>query len=529
MKDTIEYSKEREHLLELSLNRRFNSRHFDEIKIGRYTCISFHRTLRIPEDGKNYPLPAGLGRLPLHRVEDYANSVPKKWLQEGGYFVPLYQKEALFLEFEGPKWHPTIAKVCVGRVNAISGKIYSESISSNPQDYVVIPSQKWLDGINSGTGLVRQFVAMPLGQGYTIESQITDEEKHGGFQIVVFDAVDERFPDRDPAIDERIRYIEMMARKKKSKPLTLNSSPSPCLSEVSFSIGRSPVTEMGIAAGGNIKQVIQPDTYGADTWSKECRRGITIHLVNSLVYKAITGNEPPPSPITAQQYEKAKIPWYSHYDETVTPVKPPSVFKRILGVMAIEKRRGISEKQSDTSIEINDELIRSIKTPSKREASEMYRERAYQNVLIERWVSALREISLVIDYKTHTQGSDFALRSRCNYYLGRFQDGSIDGSLALEKDPECVEALSWRALCRKSLGDHEGLREDADQLIKHPDTELIGLELRAEASLLTGRYNDAIYDALSLGKKSPGHLRAGQILSEARSMAQEKFYENRSK
>ena len=37
------------------------------------------------------------------------------------------------------------------------------------QNYVAIPKQKWLDGINCGDGTIRQFVAMPLGQGYTVE------------------------------------------------------------------------------------------------------------------------------------------------------------------------------------------------------------------------------------------------------------------------------------------------------------------------------------------------------------------------
>lgn len=205
--------KKRPDPLEVCLDRKSESQEFDEIMIGRFTRISFHRTLRIPEDGRDYPLPSGLGRFPIHRVEDYAEKVPAKWLQEGGFFIPLYQKEALFLQFDGPKWHPTIAKVCVGKINAISGKPYSEGLSRQQQDYVVIPNQKWLDGICSGEGLVKQFVAMPLGQGYTIEAQITDEEKFGGFQIVIMDAKDGRFADRDPAIDSRIDDDEEARRR----------------------------------------------------------------------------------------------------------------------------------------------------------------------------------------------------------------------------------------------------------------------------------------------------------------------------
>jgi hypothetical protein len=233
--------------LEVCLGKTAGSQEFDEIMVGRFTRVSFHRTLRIPEDGHDYPLPAGLGRLPIHRVEDYAEKVPAKWLLDGGFFIPLYQKEALFLQFEGPTWHPTIAKVCVGRINAITGKPYADALSKNQQDYVVIPNQKWLDGICVSEGIVKQFVAMPLGQGYTIEAQITDEEKFGGFQIVVFDCVGGRFPNRDPFIDQEILDEEEY---QKTGILFQRDEPA-----------------MGIAAGGSIRQSIYKDTYGVESWS----------------------------------------------------------------------------------------------------------------------------------------------------------------------------------------------------------------------------------------------------------------------
>lgn len=35
---------------------------------------------------------------------------------------------------------------------------------------MVSPEQPWLDGIADGDGTVRQFVAMPLGSGYSVEA-----------------------------------------------------------------------------------------------------------------------------------------------------------------------------------------------------------------------------------------------------------------------------------------------------------------------------------------------------------------------
>ena len=498
--------------LEVCLDKKGTSQDFDEIMVGRFTRISFHRTLRIPEDGRDYPLPAGLGRFPIHRVEDFSKTVPAKWLQEGGYFIPLYQKEALFLQFEGPAWHPTIAKVCVGKINAISGNAYSETLSRQNQDYIVIPNQKWLDGVCSGEGLVKQFVAMPLGQGYTIEAQITDEERFGGFQMVIMDAVDGRFANRNPAVDSRIEAEEEAWRQRNSVGLRASSLP-----EVSFSLSSSPSpVSMGIAAGGSIKQQIQKDTYGVESWSPANKRNLTIHLVNSMAYKEITGIEPPSSPITVAAYEQAKIPWFSHYDETVPVVKPPSIFKRILGISAIDKKRGIIQ-QDDAILRFHAEHnIQRIRTPDKNQASSIYRSRAYESQSKEWWDAAIRQISYVIDLNADVCAEDFALRSCCNFQLGRFRDGAIDGSLALEKNKKCVEGLLWRAYCRMSIDDYDGVSEDASLLINFPETHLIGLHLKAETALLKEDYADAIEIASDLHSKQPEHPRAKAIIIEAK-------------
>jgi hypothetical protein len=535
--------------LGLCISRRNSSmaaNSFDEIIVGRHAKISFNRTLRIPEDGKTYPLPAGMGRLPIHRVEDYADKVPESWLKEGGYFIPLYQSEALFLEFSGPKWHPSIAKVCVGRINAISGEFYSEKLSSHKQDYVVIPDQHWLDGINSRNGVVRQFVAMPLGKGYTIEAQISDEEIHGGFQLLIFDAVFGQFPDRDPLIDQLIKKIKKARSQSlyddhflnyKEKELYLSlfgrpveTRPKPIRPAPDFSDSLKPTIllqpaadkPMGIAAGGNIEQMIVADSYGVDSWDGNRNRSLTIHLVNSLSYKDITGQSPPPSPITKDEYVYRGIPWFSSYDEKIQKVAGASLFKRILGVSEIANRRGEAGGDSKRGMNISPELIRKIRTPDAAEATETYRNRAYESAAKSEWKRAISEISNAIDLANEKKASDYALRCCCNYNLGNFTDGEVDGSLGLEINQDSKDARSWRAYCRLATGDHEGLKEDADVLASRSETAIFGFEMRAEAAMLSGRYQDAINDAINIRKLDINHASAERILTEARSKAPSK-------
>ena len=90
---------------------------------------------------------------------------------------------------------PFAVQIFVGGVNAVSGDptgdneaIMMRRLSlvekkKSVQDYVVTPEQLWLDGIATGNGRVRQFVAMPLGSGYSVEAQITGQDLHGGLQF----------------------------------------------------------------------------------------------------------------------------------------------------------------------------------------------------------------------------------------------------------------------------------------------------------------------------------------------------------
>ena len=138
--------------------------------------MSFQRTLRIPDDDSIYPLPPGLGKFPIFRIEDFENRVPAQWKEHGGVFIPMYQREALWLNFDGAYWRPNAIKVAVGKIDAISGKRLHRRLNRTWQNYLVCPDQPWLDGINAGKGYIRQFVAMPLGMGYTVEGQLTGKE-----------------------------------------------------------------------------------------------------------------------------------------------------------------------------------------------------------------------------------------------------------------------------------------------------------------------------------------------------------------
>ncbi|GIM64233.1 hypothetical protein Pve01_94650 [Planomonospora venezuelensis] len=63
---------------------------------------------------------------------------------------------------------PAALQVGTGKVCAVSGESWNDRLGTDPQNYVALPDQTWLDGINAGDGFIRQFVAVPLGLGATV-------------------------------------------------------------------------------------------------------------------------------------------------------------------------------------------------------------------------------------------------------------------------------------------------------------------------------------------------------------------------
>ena len=227
------------------------------ISFGDSFSLNFQRTLRIPDDNKTYPLPPGLGTFPVCRIEDYSDAVPSSWLKHGGVFIPMYQREALWIKFNSCSGQPNaVIKVAVGKINAISGKPWHQKLQKSAKkkrnnqeaDYIVAPPQPWLDGINAGDGYIKQFVAMPLGMGYTVEGQITGKEEFGGIQIIVYEPKPGKFSKLKRG-RHSIDFMEM----EQERGIPENASPT---------------GEMGIAAGGKMKQKIYPDPYSINTWDE---------------------------------------------------------------------------------------------------------------------------------------------------------------------------------------------------------------------------------------------------------------------
>ena len=154
-----------------------------------------------------------------------------------------------------------------------------------------MPEQPWLDGFCVGSGVVRQFAAMPLGSGYTVEEQITGTAAVGGIQIAVVPLKSAVYRERcaqEPSEEDGIGMC------------------LPCAAAPS----------MGLGAGGSIAQSIATPFEPRDNWESK-GSSLMVHIANSVQWAGLTGSQPPTLPLSAADYTEMGVPWFTWYDDSL--------------------------------------------------------------------------------------------------------------------------------------------------------------------------------------------------------------------
>jgi hypothetical protein len=93
----------------------------DRLTAGRFS-VEFVRTLRVPVEGGDYPLPPGFSTFPIYSVKRLAGRSAAAAQLDADFVVPFYQYEAMWLRFEAAEWKPNAVQIWAGGVNVLTGE-----------------------------------------------------------------------------------------------------------------------------------------------------------------------------------------------------------------------------------------------------------------------------------------------------------------------------------------------------------------------------------------------------------------------
>jgi hypothetical protein len=122
--------------------------HANRLRLGTWVDVSFQRTRLV--DAEPGTPPQSYGAVPVAATHGPL---------DGDVAIALRMDEGLWLGFE-PLDAPVALRVAAGNLDAVTGQTWSESISATLQNYIVVPPQTALDGVQVGSDHARPFSAL---------------------------------------------------------------------------------------------------------------------------------------------------------------------------------------------------------------------------------------------------------------------------------------------------------------------------------------------------------------------------------
>jgi len=107
---------------------------------------------------------------------------------------------------------------------------------------------------------------------------------------------------------------------------------------------------MGMTGGGRIHQEIYEDPFDLSGWDLNTSSRCFVHLANSEMWRAITGNHPPSKAPTAKVYSSHGLPWFNYYSDR-KPLAGSDILKKLKSIVQLGKEKGKSPLPGNDSVD----------------------------------------------------------------------------------------------------------------------------------------------------------------------------------
>ena len=112
---------------------------------------------------------------------------------------------------------------------------------------------------------------------------------------------------------------------------------------------------MALAAGGLINQNIVEDPIDPSGWENVPPLSLNVQILNSKMFRQVTNEEAPPTPISAESYAEAGLPFFKLYEE---PSNISGAFKNVKSIASLDQEKGLNleeKSQNYPLVHLNEE------------------------------------------------------------------------------------------------------------------------------------------------------------------------------
>jgi len=277
--------------------------------------VTLMKTIRVSNDSQTHHLPPAGGSFQF-------------FMHHHSQIVPMSDKEAMWFSFSSSfDSTPVAVKILAGGINTITGEketgdARSVLINNEPngygQNYMIVPGQPWLSGFKTKDNKVRQFIAVTLGKGLSVEEKL-EKTQTGGIQFIVFPIKQETLQKLDK------KYILPRSTWQEG-PFGLENDDGLvecCLMLEDLNEKSETLEVMGLGAGGEIAQEIIASPFVADDFDPAKAKYIELQLVNDKQFCELNRLPAPPRQPTEAEYTNAGGLWFDYLTKETTVATHP--------------------------------------------------------------------------------------------------------------------------------------------------------------------------------------------------------------